>query len=86
MKENDSEQKKRRFRSSVYGPLIKQLYSRMPTAELAEMLGLTVKQIKNYVYRENLGHWARKESSYLSKINSEKGKEGGHRPKPIFKE
>ena len=71
------EKPKRRFCEAADGPIIKQLYPTMPTAELAEMLGLTVKQVKNYVYRQNLGHWAKKESSYLSKINSEKGKKGG---------
>ena len=76
-RKRNNEKPKRRFRSGEYGPKIMQLYSKMPTAELAGMLGLTVKQIKNYVYRQNLGRWAKKESSYLSKINSEKGKKGG---------
>lgn len=67
----------RRFREAVDGPVIMRNYATMPTAELAEMLGLSVKQVKNYVYRQNFGRWARKEQSYLSSINSEKGKKGG---------
>ena len=72
----------RRFREAVDGPEIMRLYATMGTAELAERLGLSVKQIKNYVYRQNLGRWARKDASYLSRINSEKGKKGG-RPRKI---
>ncbi len=67
----------RRFREAADGPAIMRHYATMPTAELARILGLTVKQVKNYVYRQNLGRWARKEQSYLSRINSEKGKKGG---------
>jgi len=54
----------------------------MRTVELAEMLGLTVKQIENYVYRHNTKRWARKQASVLSQENSEKGKKGG-RPQKI---
>lgn len=68
---------KRRFCAATDGPAIRRLYATMPTAELARMMELTVKQVKNYVYRQNLGRWARKESMYLSRINSEKGKKGG---------
>ena len=67
----------RRFREAVDGPEIMRHYATMGTAELAERLGLSVKQIKNYVYRQNLGRWARKDAGYLSRINSEKGKKGG---------
>ena len=72
----------RRFREAVDGPAIMRHYATMGTAELAERLGLSVKQIKNYVYRQNLGRWARKDADYLSRINSEKGKKGG-RPRKI---
>ena len=78
---NNNGQPRRRFRETADGPVIMRLYATMPTAELAGMLGLTVKQVKNYVYRQNLGRWARKKSSYLSRINSEKGKKGGRPPK-----
>jgi uncharacterized protein YjcR len=74
----------KRFREAVHGPIIRKLYATMPTADLAAKLGLTVKQIKNYVYRKNIGQWAKKDSSYLSRINSEKGKKGG-RPRKYMK-
>ena len=76
-KNNNEKQPWRRFREAVDGPVIMYNYATMPTAELAERLGLTVKQVKNYVYRQNLGRWARKDAGYLSRINSEKGKKGG---------
>ena len=67
----------RRFREAVDGPKIKELYSKMPTKELARRLGLTVKQITNYVYKWNMKPWARKLRSVLSAENSENGKKGG---------
>ena len=79
MKNEESERprKGRRFREKVDGPVIRRWYAVMPTAELAERMGRTVKQIKNYVYRENPELWARKDAATLSRINSEKGKKGG---------
>ena len=75
----------RRFREAVDGPKIRELYSKMPTAELARRLGLKVKQIENYVYRNNLRLWARKLPTLLSALNSKKGKKGGGRPKKVEK-
>ena len=54
----------------------------MPTTELARRLGLTEKQVENYVYRENLELWARKDAATLARINSANGKKGG---RPIKK-
>ena len=67
----------RRFREAVDGPKIRELYSKMPTKELARRLGLTVKQITNYVYKWNMKPWARKLRSLLSATNSKNGKKGG---------
>ena len=78
---NNNGQPRRRLREVVDGPVIRRLYATMPTEAPARMLGLTVKQVKNYVYRQNSGRWARKEQSYLSSINSKKGKKGGGRPR-----
>ena len=57
---NKKEQRKRRFREAVDGPMIKKWYARMQTVKLARLMGLTVRQIENYVYRHNLCAWARK--------------------------
>ena len=56
MKNGQSEEprKGRRFCEKVDGPVIRRWYAKMPTAELAERMGLTVKQIKNYVYNQLL--------------------------------
>ena len=70
---NNNGQQARRFREAVDGPVIIRLYATMPTAELAGMLGLTVKQIENYAYRKSQGSWARKKPSLLSQVNSKNG-------------
>ena len=83
MKKNqyDNEQPRRRFREKEDGPVIRRWYAKMPTAELAERTGLTVKQIENYVYNHNDEPWARKDPALLSAQNSVKGKKGGGRPR-----
>jgi len=77
MKSNGKGRLFRRFREAVDGPIIRRLYAKMPTSELARRLGLTEKQVKNFVYRENVEQWARKDAATLSRINSEKGRKGG---------
>ena len=74
---NGKEQPGRRFREAVDGPEIREKYSKMPTKELARRLGLTIKQITNYVYKWNMKPWARKLRSLLSVTNSKNGKKGG---------
>jgi len=76
-RKNRDERPQRRFRKAVDGEFIMRYYRLMPTAELARLLGLTEKQVKNYVYRENVEQWARKDAATLSRINSEKGRKGG---------
>ena len=77
MESNGKGRRGRRFREAVDGPIIRRLYAKMPTSELARRLGLTEKQVKNFVYRENVEQWARKDAATLSRINSEKGRKGG---------
>ena len=76
-RKNQDERPRRRFRKAVDGEIIRRMYRLMPTAELARRLGLTEKQVKNFVYRENVEQWARKDAATLSRINSEKGRKGG---------
>ena len=65
---------KRRFCEATDGPVIRKWYARMRTADLARMMGLTVRQITNFVHRESPKQWARKCKDVLSKINSENGR------------
>ena len=67
----------RRFRAAVDGPVIRRRYAYERTEDLARDMGLTVKQIENYVYRHNTERWARKSLSLLAKTNSENGRNGG---------
>lgn len=82
-RKNEHERPRRRFCKVVDGPIIKRLYATMTTAELAQLLGLTEKQVKNYVYRENVEQWARKDAATLARINSEKGRKGGRPRKKL---
>ena len=79
MKNGQSEEprKGRRFREKEDGEMIRKYFAKMPTKELAERMGLTVKQITNYVYRHNTEPWARKLPSVLSAENSRNGRSGG---------
>ena len=67
----DYEKPKRRFSEATDGPIIMQYYATMRTTDLAEKLGLTVKQIMDFVYRHNTEPWAKKEKSVRSRVNSE---------------
>ena len=80
-KQYDKEQPKRRFCEKEDGAMVRRWYAEMPSAELAERTGLTVKQIENYVYNHNDEPWARKDPALLSAQNSVKGKKGGGRPR-----
>ena len=87
MKKNqyDKEQPRRRFNEKTDGEMIRKYFAEMPTKELAERTGLTVKQITNYVYRWNLEPWARKSASVLSAENSMNGSKGGRPLKNVRK-
>ena len=75
--QNEESRKGQRFCEKEDGPVIRRWYAVMPTAELAERTGLTVRQITNYVYRWNSEPWARKSASVLSAENSRNGRRGG---------
>ena len=83
MKDNKSnnERPKRRFCEATDGPVIRKLYATTSTADLAKMLGLTVKKIKDYIHREKFKEGTerclKKDPAYLSQVNSENGKKGG---------
>lgn len=87
MKNGESEEvrKGRRFNKEVDGPTVMEWYAKMPTVELAERMGLTVRQITNYVYRWNSEPWARKSASVLSAENSRNGRRGGRPLKKLRK-
>ena len=76
-KKYEEQPAERRLRKAVDGSEIEKRYAMTPTAELARDMGLTVKQIENYVYRENPELWARKDAATLSRINSANGRKGG---------
>ena len=82
-KQYDKEQPRRRFNKKVDGPTVMEWYAKMPTAELAERMGLTVKQIENFLNREKLEPGKVKDPKVRSAINSENGKKGGRPRKKV---
>ena len=72
-----------RFRKADYGARIMKMYAWMKTAEVARQLGLTEKQVKNFVYRENVEDDVSKNAAVKSRINSENGKKGGRPRKKV---
>ena len=77
MTKNQQPRATRRFREAIDGPEIRRRYAYEPTEVIARDMGLTVKQIMNYVYRHNTEPWARKSPSLLAKMNSANGRNGG---------
>ena len=82
-KQYDKEQPRRRFNKKVDGPTVMEWYAKMPTAELARRMGLTVKQIENFLNREKLEPGKVKDPKVRSAINSENGKKGGRPRKKV---
>lgn len=76
-KKYDEQPAGRRLQKAVDGPLIEKWYATMPTAELAHRLGLTVKQVSDYAYRNNFNESLGKDAAERSKVASENGKKGG---------
>ena len=81
MKKEEEKRARRRFCEAVDGPEIRRRYAHEPTEDIARDMGLTVRQLMNYVYRNNMERWARKDPSLLSRENSKNGKRGGRPPK-----
>ncbi|MBO4215168.1 MAG: hypothetical protein J5888_02395 [Bacteroidaceae bacterium] len=71
------EQPQRRFSKAKHGEEIMRLYRTMPTAELAERLGLEPRQISDFIYRNNCEGWAGKDSGERTRVASENGRKGG---------
>ena len=84
-KQYDKEQPRRRFNKKVDGPRVMEWYAKMPTPELARRMGLTVKQIENFLNREKLEPGKVKDPKVRSAINSENGRKGGRPRKKVGK-
>ena len=87
-KKRDDKKPKQRFSKDKYGEFIRKNYATRKTAELAEILGLEEKPVKDYAYREKSeereGLGARKDPAYLSEIRGECGKKGGRPRKKTY--
>lgn len=84
-KQKEAQPAGRRLRKAVDGSEIEKRFATTPTPELSRQMGLTVKQIENYAYRENHKECVGKDAATRSRINSENGKKGGRPRKNIKK-
>lgn len=76
----DKERKKKRFSKAKYGDFIRRFYRLMPTAELAELLGVEPRQVSDFAYRNNCDGCLGKDKAVRKQIATENGRKGG-RPK-----
>ena len=75
MKKN--EKKGRRFNEKVDGEMIRKYFAKMPTAELARMMGLTARQVSDFAHRNNFEGCLRKDKAERKQVARENGKKGG---------
>ena len=81
MKEN--EQTGRRFNEKTDGEMVRKYFAKMPTAELARMMGLETRQVSDYAYRKNYEPCLGKNEAERKQVARENGKKGGRpRKKP----
>ena len=75
MKKN--EKKGRRFNEKVDGEMIRRYFAKMPTKELARMMGLTARQVSDFAHRKNFEGCLKKDKAERKQVARENGKKGG---------
>ena len=79
MKKNqyDNEQPRRRFNEKTDGEMVRKYFAKMPTAELAQMMGLEPRKISDFAHRNNYEPYLKKDNAERKQVARENGKKGG---------
>ena len=79
MKNGQSEEprKGRRFREKEDGEMIRKYFAKMPTKELARMLGLEPRKVSDFAHRNNFEGCLKKNKAERKQVARENGKKGG---------
>ena len=74
---NKNEENGRRFNEKVDGEMIRKYFAKMPTKELARMMGLEPRQVSDFAHRKNFEGCLKKDEAERKKVARENGKKGG---------
>ena len=74
---NKNEKKSRRFNEKVDGEMVRKYFSKMPTKELARMMGLETRKISDFAHRKNFKPCLKKDEAERKQVARENGKKGG---------
>ena len=74
---NKNEKKSRRFNEKTDGEMVRKYFAKMPTAELARMMGLEPRQVSDFAHRKNFEGCLKKDKAERKQVARENGKKGG---------
>ena len=74
---NKNEKKSRRFNEKTDGEMVRKYFAKMPTAELAQMMGLETRKISDFAHRNNYEPYLKKDNAERKHVARENGKKGG---------
>ena len=79
MKNGQSEEPRngRRFNEKTDGEMIRKYFAKMPTKELARMMGLKPRKVSDFAYRNNIEGCLGKNEAERKQVARENGKKGG---------
>ena len=74
---NKNVQKCRRFNKKTDGEMIRKYFAKMPTAELARMMGLEPRKVSDFAHRNNFEGCLKKNKAERKQVACENGRKGG---------
>ena len=75
--EIEEPRKGRRFREKEDGEMIRKYFAKMPTKELARMMGLEPRKVLDFAHRNNFEGCLKKNKAERKQVARENGKKGG---------
>ena len=74
---NKNVQKGRRFNKKTDGEMIRKYFAKVPTAELARMMGLEPRKVSDFAHRNNFEGCLKKNKVERKQVARENGRKGG---------